>query len=518
MKKIFFAVFSVVLFISTIFADVSVTPYGAAETVSGSCFLLEADGTKIIVDCGLFMADENLTSALAELNNIQIQPELAEADAFFLTHAHLDHSGKIPLLIHKGFKGKIYSTQATKELALAVFNNRNGFDLIKRKWFWSESQSNKAQRHGNPTIVHWSKECENTIKSINYCDDELLLKDLAKRENIKFLLCRNCCKFETKKMEERFVAVEYNKDVNIKNKVKAKFINAGHVPGSASLIFKTASRKVLFSGDVGSGYSKFNGNFDIPEPVDLIFMEATYGSNRNEDMATQYDIFKKDLEQAVSLGKTVWIPALFFNRTQKVLYELKLMQDDGILPRQIPIYSISPSANSITALYQNEVSKKAAQPHGNDWFLKEVYDKATILPSNTKLQMIGNYDKQMILLSSSGDMDKGKSEQLVPKMLTRDDVFVMIVNYVSPKSNAGLALQNKRTKRGIKSIAKIKKYDVFSDHADLFALQKWLSKQDKNVEIYIVHSSQEHTKDAIRLLKKQGWKNVRDTRIGNTVN
>jgi metallo-beta-lactamase family protein len=279
------------------------------------------------------------------------------------------------------------------------------------------------------------------------------------------------------------------------------------------LIFKTASRKVLFSGDVGSGYSRFNGNFDIPEPVDLIFMEATYGSNRN-DTPAQYDIFKKDLEQAISLGKTVWIPALSFNRTQKVLYELKLMQDEGILPRQIPIYSISPSANNITTLYQKEVSKKS----GNDWFLNEVYGKATILPFNTKLQMIRGYDKQMILFSSSGDMVKGKSEQLMPKMLTRDDVFVMIVNYVSPKSNAGLALEKKRTKTGIKSIAEIKKYDVFSDHADLFTLQKWLSKQNKNVAIYIAHSSQKHTKEAIRLLKKQGWKNVSDTRIGDTVN
>jgi metallo-beta-lactamase family protein len=192
MKKIFLAVFSVVLFVSIIFADVSVTPYGAAQTVSGSCFLLCADGAKIIIDCGLFMADENLTSTLAQLNNVQIQPELVKADAFFLTHAHLDHSGKIPLLIHEGFKGKIYCTQATKELALAVFNNRNGFDLIKRKWFWSESQRNKAQRHGKPTIAHWSKGCESTIKSINYCDGEFLLKDLEKKEDTKFLLCTNC--------------------------------------------------------------------------------------------------------------------------------------------------------------------------------------------------------------------------------------------------------------------------------------------------------------------------------------
>ncbi|GHT62711.1 hypothetical protein AGMMS49531_10880 [Endomicrobiia bacterium] len=194
------------------------------------------------------------------------------------------------------------------------------------------------------------------------------------------------------------------------------------------------------------------------------------------------------------------------------------MQDDGILPKQIPIYSISPSANSITALYQKEVSKGGLQSQANDWFLKEVYDKATILPKDAKLKMTRNYNKQMVLLSASGDMDKGKSEQLMYKMLTRNDVFVMIVNYVNPKSNAGLALRNERTKAGIKSVAEIKKYDVFSDHADLSTLQKWLSKQNKNVEIYIIHSSKKHTKDTIQLLKKEGWKNVRNTVVGNTIN
>ncbi|GHT64275.1 MBL fold hydrolase [Endomicrobiia bacterium] len=520
MKKIFLTVFSVVLFVSMVFADVSVTPYGAAETVSGSCFLLEADGVKIIIDCGLFMTDENLTTKTTELKNLQVQPELIKADVLFLTHAHLDHSGRVPLLIHRGFKGKIYSTKATKELALALFKDRNGFNLIERKWFWSESQMNKARHYSNSAIAHWTKECKNAIRSTECSDDEILLKDLEKRENIKFLLCKDCCKIETKKISEQVVAVEYNKDIDIKNNVKAKLINAGHIPGSASLIFKTADKKVLFSGDIGSGYSKFNGKFDVPESVDLIFMEATYGGSgdRNKNIATQYNLFREDLKQAISSGKTVWIPALAYNRTQKILYELKLMQDDGILPKQIPIYSISPSANSITALYQKEVSKGGLQSQANDWFLKEVYDKATILPKDAKLKMTRNYNKQMVLLSASGDMDKGKSEQLMYKMLTRNDVFVMIVNYVNPKSNAGLALRNERTKAGIKSVAEIKKYDVFSDHADLSTLQKWLSKQNKNVEIYIIHSSKKHTKDTIQLLKKEGWKNVRNTVVGNTIN
>ncbi|MCA6070685.1 MAG: MBL fold metallo-hydrolase [Endomicrobium sp.] len=518
MNKIISIIFSLFLFISIIFADISVTPYGAAETVSGSCFLLETEGCKVIVDCGLFMRsevdDDSISSSKrVELKNQQIQTNLINANALFLTHAHLDHSGRIPLLIHSGFQGKIYSTQATKELALTLFKERNGFDLIKRKWFWSASRRKKAKGKNNFVLAHWSGECKENIKSIEYSNDEILLEDLKKKENVKFLLCKNCCETETKKIEEQFVAVGYNEDINIADALKVKFINAAHILGSASLIFQSNNKKVLFSGDLGSGYSRFSGEFDIPESVDLIFMEATHGGDKNKNIAEQYELFRKDLKLALDNKKTVWIPVLSFNKTQKVLYELKLMQDERKLSKKIPIYSISPGANTITSLYQKEILTK----NYGDWFLSDVYKNGSILPAEVKLQMIRNYDKQMILLSASGDMDKGKSEQLIPQMLTRKDVFVMIVNYVNPESNAGLILKGERTHSGIKSIAKIKKYSVFSDHADFDMLQKWLSKQNKNVAIYIIHSSAGHSQDMLNLLQKEGWQNVNKAEIEKTV-
>jgi metallo-beta-lactamase family protein len=515
MKKIVSAALFVLLIFSVVFAEVSVTPYGAAETVSGSCFLLETQNTKVIIDCGIFMEDGVDD---ANQKNLQILPKLIKADAIFLTHAHLDHSGKIPLLMHEGFTGTIYSTEATKELVLALFRDRKGFNLIKRKWFWSESQKLKAQNNRNVVVVHWTDDCKNNIKSIGYSKDEVLLEELEKKESIRFVLCKNCCEIETKKIAERFVTLKYNEDIKMSDDLKAKFINAGHIPGSASVIFESDDKKILFSGDLGSGYSRFNDEFNIPEAVDLIFMEATYGDNKKKDKIKHYNIFRNDLKKAISSKKIVWIPALALNRTQKVLYELKLMQDEGILSKKIPIYSISPSANSITSLYQKEVSREDAKTSLGDWFLEDIYHKGTILPANAKLQMIRNYNTQMILLSSSGDMDKGLSEQLIPKMLTRKDVFVMIVSYVDPKSNAGLVLQNKKTHLGIKSIARVKKYDVFSDHADFYMLQKWLSKQSKDVKIYIIHSNKEHSQIIANLFKNKGWINIHSAKMGTTVN
>ncbi|MDR1417958.1 MAG: MBL fold metallo-hydrolase [Endomicrobium sp.] len=512
MKKIISVFFNLIFFVNIIYADISITPYGAAETVSGSCFLLEGINSSIIVDCGLFMP-EGIGNT--EYKNRHIDSKLIKAKALCLTHAHLDHSGKIPLLINSGFKGKIYSTNATKEIALELFKCRNGFDLIKRNWFWSLSQQKKAKHKKSFIVAHWRPECKNKIKSLKYSKDTSYLDDLEKQESAKFLLCKNCCQLETQEIEEYFVTVEYGLENSLSENLTVKFINAGHIPGSASLMFTLDNKKVLFSGDLGSGgYSRFNGMFEVPERADLIFMEATYGSSIKKS-SQQYEVFRKDLIKAVSNNKIVWIPALALNRTQKILYELKLMQEEGLLSKELPIYSISPSANAITALYQKELSSSQSQ---KDWFLENVYQEGSILPKEAKLQMLRNYDKQMILLSSSGDMDRGKSYQLTPKMLLNRNVFVMLVNYVSPLSNAGLALKGKVLHDGTRSIASVKQYDVFSDHADFDMLQKWLQKQNKNTKIYIVHSSKQHLRDVIDALRKVGWQNVDGVKIGVSVN
>ncbi|MDR2616875.1 MAG: MBL fold metallo-hydrolase [Endomicrobium sp.] len=512
MKKVILAFFSLIFFVKFAYTTVSVIPYGAAETVSGSCFLLGDENFSVVVDCGIFMS-EGLESV--EDKNRNIDPKLVRAKVLCLTHAHLDHSGKIPLLISNGFNGKIYSTDATKEIALELFKNRNGFDLIKRNWFWSLSQKEKAKRGKSFVIAHWRPECKKNIKSLEYSKDLGYLTDLEKQEGMKFLLCKNCCELETQEIEKYFVTVDYNLENKLFENLTVKFINAGHIPGSASLMFSLGNKKILFSGDLGSGYSRFNGMFDVPESADLIFMEATYGSSNKKSSNRQYDSFRKDLVKALSKNKVVWIPALSLNRTQKVLYELKLMHQEGLLSKQVPIYSISPSANSVTALYQKELLYSQGK---RDWFLEDVYQEGSILPTDTKLQMVRSYNKQMILFSSSGDLDKGKSYQLVPKMLSNKNVFVMLVNYVSPLSNAGLALKGKRLHDSAKCVASVKQYDIFSDHADFDMLQKWLLKQNKNVKVYIIHSSKQHSQDIIKALKKSGWQNVNSAKIGATIN
>ncbi len=509
MKKIIFIALFVVLFESFAFADIKVTPYGAAETVSGSCFLFESGDIKALVDCGIFMNEDEAEENQSSSENFP--KELTEAQFLVLTHAHIDHSGKIPLLINKGFKGKIYSTPATKELAFTLYKNRSGFDLIERQWFWSQSQKSKAQRSGYSVVAHWTGSCRKDIKETEQAPQSMTIKQLEAAENVHFSICKNCCEEETAAIAKYFVTKEYNEKTDLGG-AAFQLINAGHIPGSASVMIEAEGKKVLFSGDLGSGYSRLTGNFDVPEKADLIFMEATYGGEKQRFGIKEYDTFQDDLDKAVKKGKTVWIPALSFNRTQKVLYELLLMQENGKLSKEIPIYSVSPSANAMNAIYKKEAAKKEGT-----WFLPDIYQKGKVIPDNAKLQMIRSYDKQMILLSSSGDMDMGMSEKMISKMIPQKNVSIMIVNFVKPDSNAGRLLTGKPAKNGMKSAASIKKYEVFSDHPDFEMLQKWLGNQNKETPVYIIHSDAANSLAAEKLLRKNGWKNAGTAKQGQPV-
>lgn len=498
MKKITAVLIFLIFYAPFSFAEISVIPYGAAETVSGSCFLVEAREESFLVDCGLFIGEDN-----EFYSNSELPGELVKAKALVLTHAHLDHSGRIPLLVSKGFRGKIYSTPATKELALSLFRNRNGFDIIKRKWFWSKLQKEKAERKKAPVIAHWNEECGENIKEAGYCAVPADLETLEKETGVQFLACKNCCARDSDEIEKLFETLEYGVLKEISRNVKFKLSDAGHIPGSACVIFFIGDKKILFSGDIGSGHSRLNDIFSIPEKADMIFMEATYAGSRPDSGLRGYDIFRNDLIKALGEGKTVWIPALAFNRTQKILFELKLMQKEGLLPDSAAVYSVSPGANNITGIYQKELKNKSG-----GWFSRKAYEEGSIVPAGLKQSKNIKFASPLIIISSSGDMDKGMSSRLAQILLPRKDVSVMIVNYVGPKSAAGLLLSKKKEIRGIKNNASAKRYDVFSDHADFEAVEKWLSGQDKKTPVYLIHSQKENAGKMGSLLRGQGWKNV----------
>ncbi|MDR2772158.1 MAG: MBL fold metallo-hydrolase [Elusimicrobiota bacterium] len=495
MKKTIAVFLSIVFFAQSLIASISVTPYGAAEIVSGSSFLISTDRFSAIVDCGSFMEEEQFFYN----KNFEMTQELINAQALILTHIHSDHLNKTPLLFAEGFRGKVYSTKTTKDLALRFFREGRGFEYIKRKYFWDEGK----------TALHWRKEHSKAIARLKTTQDPKTIGELSGTYKKSFYLCRTCLRYEVGDIEKHFEVLSYNKKEKLFNNFYITLVDAKHIPGSASVLFEIDGKKILFSGDLGSGFSKLIGQAQAAPKADYIFMETTNGAENFLDMSG-FESFHKDLSKAVSDGKTVWIPALSFDRTQKVLYELKIMQDDGELSKDIPIYSISPSANKINELYQQE----AGAGRGN-WFVKEVYKKGGVLPKNLSLKapkVLGN----IILLSSSGDMDMGTSATIAERLVGRADVFIMIVNYVSPNSLAGQLLDENNEKYKDAKVD-IKQYHIFSAHPDLNGILKWLSKQNKNVHIYLIHGQKDDIEKVKDTLQKRGQTNINIAEMGKRI-
>ncbi|MDR2860619.1 MAG: MBL fold metallo-hydrolase [Elusimicrobiota bacterium] len=486
MKRIQFIVLFFLIFVNSAFAAVSVISYGGAQTVSGSSFLVERGKDSCLVDCGMFMGE------VSSDKNFEMPAELINAGALILTHAHTDHIGRVPLLIASGFKGKIYSTQATKYLALEFFRQGTGFEFIKREWFWFPENGKRSY------TIHWRFECMNSLKQVKLLQKPMLLKEVRETYGMNFYLCKKCLKYETAEIEKLFITVKYNEEVTLFKDFKFKLINAGHIPGSASVFFEIEGKKILFSGDLGSGFSRLNAKAENPPKADYVFVESTNALIDESTEQSGFMIFRKDLMKALSEKKIVWIPALSFNRTQKVLYELKLMQDEKILDKNVPIYSVSPSANRINAIYEKEIKKEKA-----GWFAKEIYERGTLLPKNLK-KSVSSFDKAMIILSSSGDMDAGMSKKLAGQLLTRDDVFIMIVNYVDPGSLAGNLIERNSFEN---KKVDIKRYHIFSGHPDIKGISAWLSSQDINSNIYLIHGEKESLMKMENILKRK-YRNV----------
>ena len=173
MKKILFIILSLLLF-QCVNAEISVTYFGGAERVSGTCALVKTEKHSVIVDCGTFYEEGSLP-----VDNKNINPVLINADALILTHAHADHAGLIPLLISKGFKGNIYCTNATKKIVFKLYEEGWNFEDIGQKYFWSENQRINCQQKQRGTVtLHWFDSCLKNIKNHETLNTTITLQEL----------------------------------------------------------------------------------------------------------------------------------------------------------------------------------------------------------------------------------------------------------------------------------------------------------------------------------------------------
>jgi metallo-beta-lactamase family protein len=506
MKKFLLAICYLLIF-QIVYAEISVEYFGGAQRVSGSCVLLKTDTKSVIIDCGAFYEEGNLP-----VNNKNINPVLLKAEALVLTHAHADHAGLIPLLISKGFKGNVYCTSATKKIVFELYDDGWNFDDIKQNYFWSRTQRINCQQKQRGTVtLHWFDNCSNSIASKENLKEKVSSEQLKTIYNVKFKLCKKCLNAYLKKLSERFIEIKYGDIIELSDNLSFSLSDAGHIPGSASVVFNITDsnllKTVVFSGDLGSGYSKLVTNKKQAQKADYIFLEGTYGGSSRKIDFPDYDNFQKTLADELNKNNIVWIPALALQRTQKVLYEIKKAQDKGLISNNIPIYSLSPSSNGLTKLYESEIKNPSAEK----WFNDDIYNEKSLIHGKYITSKPKQYPKPSIIISASGMMDKGVSFSLLNKLLPRKDVSVFLVSYAGLQTPAGKlkkGFKKIKTKYGtIEVLASVKSFDIFSDHPDINETIKWLGNDNKKAIIYLVHGEKEGLKSEKSVLKQKGFLN-----------
>lgn len=434
--------------------NVRVRFLGGAGTVTGSKFLLDIDGFKLLVDCGLFQGLKPLR--LLNWDDLPISPE--EIDAVVLTHAHLDHSGYLPRLFKKGYDGPVYCTRGTADLLTILLR-----DSAKLQEEEAEYAKKKGySKHQNPLPLYTSE------------DAELVFP--------------------------RLEPLAYREEVAVQKQITLRYLNAGHILGAGivelTLHGTRHKKKIVFSGDLGRFHDPV---LFSPEPVsdaDIVFVESTYGDRESLGGDVQAEIGEA-INRGLDRGGCVMIPAFAVGRSQMILYYLnELMRNDEI-PR-VPVYMDSPMAIAATQMYveNDEDHKISAEEILSDGGFLTLHNQLRIIRSHDESASLNEFKGRCIILSASGMMTGGRILHHLYHRLPRTEDSLLIVGFQPIGTRGRKILDGDDTVRifgqDVTVRCRVEQIDGLSAHADRNELMHWLG-QFKNPpkQCFVVHGEQE---------------------------
>ncbi|AGT44208.1 MBL fold metallo-hydrolase RNA specificity domain-containing protein [Treponema pedis] len=458
---------------------------GAAEEVTGSKHILEADGRKYLIDCGAFQGKR----AEADKKNRDFNVPANELEAVILTHGHYDHCGLLPLLGIHGFKGNIYSTPATRDIANLVMMDSARIQARDREFL-----AKQAAKRGE--TFTWQPLFDETdvIKTIN-----------------------------------QFITVSYYRPVWIGENVKLEFFDAGHILGSAMALITVKDStgkevKIAFTGDLGRPGKPIIRDPDIIPQADYIVLESTYGNRRHEETDNALNILaEKTKELALQKGKMI-IPAFAVERTQEIVYYFHLLTDQKIIP-DIPIYVDSPMAVNATSIFQvhpecydMETHKAFLSHHKNPFG----FNSLKFITSVSESKLLNEVDGPMIIISADGMCEFGRITHHLANNIEKPSTKIMLVGFMA-ENTLGRRLQNREQEVKIfgewrQVRAEILQINAFSAHADYFEATEWLKSLDTSSlkKIFLVHGEPEAQKYFGTYLKDNGFKDVQIVKYKET--
>ncbi|TNE83982.1 MAG: MBL fold metallo-hydrolase [Deltaproteobacteria bacterium] len=426
------------------------TFYGATDTVTGSKFLVETERTRILVDCGLFQGVKSLRSR----NWDRFPVKTDSLDAVVLTHAHLDHSGYVPVLTRRGrFRGKILCTTGTRDLARILLPDSGHLQEEQAKFL----NRIGATRHRPAEPLYTSDEA---LAALKY-----------------------------------FEAVPRHEDVQVGD-LTIRFSRAGHILGASSVHVSDGRRSISFSGDVGRASDPLLKPPERMQDADVVVVESTYGNRRHPEVDTAQELAEV-VRDTNARGGVLLIPAFAVGRSQMVLHELAKGMAAGTIPR-VPVYLDSPMAISATELFvANDEDSRLS-----DAERQAMCDLVQPTPTVEQSKAITHAKGPMIVLSASGMATGGRILHHLAARLEDPANTVLFVGFQAAGTR-GEALTSgaeeiKLHGRYFQVRAQIRRIEALSAHADYREILEWLRPMRKPESCYVVHG-EPSARDAMRV-------------------
>ena len=432
--------------------------YGADRCVTGSCHCLEVNGKHILVDCGLQQGRD-------EIDNTALPFHPGSIDVVLVTHAHIDHSGRIPMLIKNGFQGKIITTRLTADLLDIMLQ-----DSAHIQEQDAEYQNRKNKRAGRPEV-----------EPIYTVADALRVREFI----------QTC---------------EYGQDIPVVEGVTAQFIDAGHLLGSASIKLTChegdETRTVVFSGDIGNVDQPIIRDPQFFDSADYVLTESTYGDRNHTEVWSYTGQLAEIIDETLGKGGNVVIPSFAVGRTQELLYFIREIKDKNLVTsvKDFPVYVDSPLAKKATTIFCGDLrgyldeDALALVQDGTHMFsfpglhLTETVDESKLL----------NVDKTpKVIISASGMCDAGRIRHHLKHNLWKPECTIVFVGYQGEGTLGRSLLEGVRSVKlfgeEIAVHAKIVNFQGLSSHADRDHLLAWIAdiKAPKPQHVFIVHGDRE---------------------------
>ncbi len=442
---------------------------GSTKTVTGSCFYVQTDSVKFLVDCGAFQGPDEL-----EKKNYDTFPfNPADIDYIFLTHAHFDHCGRIPLLVKQGFRGRIICTQPTRDLARVILLDS------------ANLQEEEAKR--------W----ESRIKRGEQLEERKpLFSEQDVEESMRY-----------------FEVYPYSNSVNLTPKLEFRMRDAGHILGSAIFEFWVENeagrvRKIVFSGDLGQPGARIVNDTDMIREADYIVCESTYGNRLHKDRNETVLELLAALQSAQREGGNVLIPSFAIERTQEVLYEINLFFENKVLAN-MPVYLDSPMASQATEIFRRypdfyDEDAKRLLKKGDDPFDFEGLHKIESVEESKRLVS----KKGVVIIAGSGMCTGGRIVHHIKNNISDPKTHMVIVGYQVKGTLGRRIVDGEKILRimgdDVENNAKLYTLNGFSGHGDQRDLRYWLRGFGHSPkQIFLVHGDEDIVQDFAKNIEEE---------------